>query len=235
MKNYHRLMIGVLAIFFLLAALSCQTTDTATPEERAQAAQLEGMAQAAKAEGDLAAEQGLAAFERFKAALEAGNEIELKLARTEIQDSSLRIVEAQEALRSAQDGLDALYDSIDARRAEDARGAILPWIPAPFQAPVGALLPLGLGLIFRRPRRHLASAVGSMLPRPGSPQVDLFGAALGFARAIGWVHSTPASKVAAEDEQLSADRERLEQEAAKANMIRVDEEEETTEPLGFRS
>lgn len=54
-----------------------------------------------------------------------------------------------------------------------------------------------LGLLFKRPRKHLASAAKSILPLNGS--VDVGEAVMSLGRAVGLAHSSPASKVAHEE------------------------------------
>lgn len=58
---------------------------------------------------------------------------------------------------------------------------ILPFAPA-------------LLLLFRRSRKHLASALDKALPRPGASTIDLVGAAQDTMRAVGLLHSTPESE-----------------------------------------
>ena len=64
---------------------------------------------------------------------------------------------------------------------------ILPFAPA-------------LLLLFRRSRKHLVSALGKAFPSPGAPAIDLIGAAQDTMRAVGLLHSTPATEFVAENE-----------------------------------
>jgi len=64
---------------------------------------------------------------------------------------------------------------------------ILPFAPA-------------LLLLFRRSRKHLVAALGKAFPSPGAPAIDLIGAAQDIMRAVGLLHSTPATEFVAENE-----------------------------------
>ena len=63
---------------------------------------------------------------------------------------------------------------------------ILPFAPA-------------LLLLFRRSRKHLASALGKALPRPGASSIDLIGAAQDTMRAVGLLHSSPTTEFVTEN------------------------------------
>jgi len=72
-----------------------------------------------------------------------------------------------------------------------------------------SLLPFSpaLLLLFRRSRKHLVAAAKKALPRPGDPTIDLVGAAADTLRAIGLLHSTPASEFVTENGLVVSDEE----------------------------
>lgn len=176
---------------------SCKIEDHATPAERVELEEAAGDVDAAD---ELSAE----AFRRAEAALRALPEALASedptvqaAALSELQAALAEVQAAEGTLAEAIAAYEEVHGPIAERIAGAAGQILLPWLPAPFNGPLGALiLASGSTLLFDRSRKHVKIAVESAIK---GKLVDAINALM---KAMGYKHSTPTTERIAKQEGL---------------------------------
>lgn len=183
--KYLALLIAVVML------ASCRHEDYATPEERQRLESTDVLIAEKQAQADAIEAQIL----ELRANLETVEDI--AAAATKFEALMVEYRAANEAIDGAVEEQREITKKIEARTGGDVLGAVLPFLPEPVRAPVGALAVPIIGLFFKRTREHAGNAVKN------AAKLNLGEAIADFARALGWKHTTD------DPEQLAANAEAL--------------------------
>lgn len=176
-------------LLLLPLVAGCAIEPHATPAELVELEAAEGAVETAKATAEAATARAVQATEGIVQALAQEDPAVLAAAVAEAQDALADAEAAGVSLDASLAAYEAIHGPIRERVVEGAGQILIPFLPPPFNGPLGLLIGQGAAMLaFERSRKHLGTAAQA------AARLKLVAALNAALKALGMKHTSPATE-----------------------------------------